>query len=181
MFLQFQFQGFQRRFGGLDLFFSHLPHLSIAIAEHFLGCTQIIFSLTVILKTFNHCLQLGVFTGVIPELVLVGNNVRIAHQRRQLFVAVVEVIQFGYNRCFHSVGITLLIWLYLGSHLLPNPKMSAPNPAARYRHQRTIPATRRTGRGSVCWSRYSPETVTPVAAPGRFVTAAGLYPIRLRG
>ena len=73
----------------------HLPHVRVGVIQHLPRFLQIGFGLAVLAIAYDYRFQLGVFPRQVAKFILVGDDLAVAEQRRQLFVPFRQRFQFG--------------------------------------------------------------------------------------
>ncbi len=103
--LQAPLDFFQLAAGLLDLLLSHLAHIRIAVLEQRLGAFEVGLQLEEIAVCNDDRLDLGIFARIGAEAGLVADHLGIAEQRRQLFEAVLQDVEFVEQRRFHDLSV----------------------------------------------------------------------------
>src|SRR5690606_26260187 len=91
--------------GLLDFLFSHLAPIRITVLEQRLSAFEVGLQLEVFAVGIDDRLDLGVLARVGAEARLIADHFGIAEQRRQLFKAILQDVEFVQQRRFHGLPV----------------------------------------------------------------------------
>ena len=101
-FLQVDQQGLAMFFEAGQLLLAHFPHVGIGVIRHLLGCGDVFQNVLVFLEGLHDRLDTRVLFRELAKLVLIGDDVGVREETRELLEAVANRLQLEANGLFHG-------------------------------------------------------------------------------